>query len=399
MGAAPRLYGGHWNGLIGRFLLIAAFLWAIGLDPWSLGLRDPTALPGSAQMAARQAQAVVMGMAFLQLIVAGALTGDVCGWVRRAIVVCTGLGALLYAAGYALAVIGPPGVWLIPAGALLNFVGFALLLARIGPKPNAGVWRMVLPVICLGMLLDGAMGLFTADPTAFLPTYLGPADGVRLRMLRLARAAAIALPAVALLYEGFYNRAGGHPVLARRGRTLLWCGVASMSAILAVAALTDLRVKFLLPFPAMTAFVGTCVGIVLASRYARALEVWGWLLVAASMGVGLLMGLYAFDGPLPDPCFIGGYSDFARRLSRLGHAYCIVLGLVSIYIAREVDADRPPRSTRRVGISLLVAGTLLTIVVQCLVAASSLPVVALGAGPALVALALILCLDLSPVRR
>jgi hypothetical protein len=399
MGSAPRLYGGHWNGLIGRFLLLAAFLWAIGLDPWSLGLRDPTELPGSAQMAARQAQAVVMGMAFLQLIVAGALSGDMGGWMRRAIAVCTGAGALLYAAGYALVVFGPPGVWLIPTGALLNFGGFSLLLVLIGPKPNAAVWRVVLPVICLGMLLDGAMGLFAADSTAFLPTYLGPVDGVRLRMLRLARAAAIALPAVALLYEGLFHRASGLLLLARRGRILLWCGVASMSAILAIAALTDPRFKFLLPFPAMTAFIGTCLGIVLAHRYARTLEVWGWCLVAASMGVGLLMGLYAFDGPLPTPGFIGGYSAFARRLSRLGHADCIVLGLVSIYIAREADADRPPRSTRGVGIVLLMAGTVFTIVVQFLVAALELPVVTLAFGPTLVALSLILCLDLSPRRR
>jgi hypothetical protein len=399
MGAAPRLQGAHWNGLIGRILLLAGFLWAIGLDPWSLGLRDPTALPGSAQMAARQAQAVVIGMAFLQLIVAGALNGDECGRMRRAIVLCTGAGALLYTAGYALAVFGTPGVWLTPAGALLNFVGFALLLARIAPKTNAAVWRVVLPVICLGILLDGAMGLFTADPSVFLPTYLGPAEGLPFRMLRLARAAAIALPAVALLYEGLYNRAVWYAVLARNGRIVLWCGVASMSGILAVAALTDLRIKFLLPFPAMTTFTGTCVGILLAYRCARPLEVWGWVLVAASMGVGLMMGLYAFDGPLPDPDFIGAYSEFPRRLSRLGHAYCIVLGLVSIYIAREVDAGRPPVSTRRVGIALLVAGTILTIVVQFLVAAEWLPVIVLAVGPALVALSLMLSLDLSPLPR
>ena len=121
---------------------------------------------------------------------------------------------------------------------------------------------------------------------------------------------------------------------------------------------------------------------------------WGYRL-----GVGLLMGLYAFDGPLSVPGFLGDYSDFARRLSRLGHSYCIVLGLLSIYVTRQADAGRPPLSTRRVGIPLLVAGTLLTIGVQCLVAASWLPVVALAAGPALVALALVLCLDLSPERR
>jgi hypothetical protein len=373
-----------WNALIGRLLLVTAFLWAAWLDPWSLSERDPAALPGSAQMAARQAQAVIVGMAFLQFIVAAALdTGD---WVRerRAVSLLTGAGALLYAAGYTLAPVARPAVWLILVGALLNFVGFALLLLRAG----RGVWRIVLAVICLGMALDAVMGLFTLNEDMFLPAYLGPADGVRLRMLRLARAAAIALPAVALLYESLAARAANDR-LARTGRVLLWCGVATMSATLAVAAFTDVRVKYLLTVPGPTTFAGTCVGVALAWRYANPLETWGWLLVAASMGIGLLMGLYAFDGPLPAPEFLGGYSDFARRLSRLAHSYCIVLGLLSVFVARE-----PNRETRRWGVPLLLGGTVVTLLVQAGVAAEWLPVVALSVGPVLLALAIVLCLGL-----
>ena len=119
-----------WNGLIGRLLLVTAFLWAAWLDPWSLGERDPAALPGSAQMAARQAQAVVVGMAFLQFIVAGALASGT--WVRerRTVSLLTGTGAMFYALGYTVAPAAPSAVWLISVGALLNFVGFALLLMR-----------------------------------------------------------------------------------------------------------------------------------------------------------------------------------------------------------------------------------------------------------------------------
>ena len=92
-----------WNGLIGRLLLVTAFLWAAWLDPWSLGERDPAVLLDSAQMAARQAQAVIVGMAFLQFIVAGALASAT--WLRdpRAVSLLTGAGAILYAVGYALA--------------------------------------------------------------------------------------------------------------------------------------------------------------------------------------------------------------------------------------------------------------------------------------------------------
>jgi hypothetical protein len=373
-----------WNALIGRLLLVTAFLWAAWLDPWSLSERDPASLPGSAQMAARQAQAVIVGMAFLQFIVVRALASGAWMRQRRAVSLLTGAGALLYAVGYALAATAQPAVWLILVGALLNFIGFAFLLLRAG----GGVWRIVLAVICLGMALDTVMGLFTVNPHLFLPAYLGPADGVRLRMLRLARAAAIALPAVALLYESLAARAANDR-LVRTGRVLLWCGVATMSATLAVAAFTDGRVKYLLIVPGPTTFAGTCAGVVLAWRYAGRLETWGWLLVAASMGFGLLMGLYAFDGPLPAPEFLGSYSDFARRLSRLAHSYCIVLGLLSVFVARQTQQE-----TRRWGVPLLIGGTVVTLGVQAAVVAEWLPVGALAVGPVLLAPAIVLCLGL-----
>ncbi|HWG42061.1 MAG TPA: hypothetical protein VN688_04690 [Gemmataceae bacterium] len=387
-----RTEGGCWNGFIGRLLLLAGFIWAAGLDPWSLSQRDPAVLVGSPRMAARQAQAVMLGMAFLQLIVAGAIAGDARAWQRRMAAWLTGLGTLLYTAGYALMPSWSSSVWLIPAGALLNLGGFALLLEQLGRGDSPRIWLVVLPVICLGMLLDVVMGLFAANPEHFLPVYLGAEDGVRLRMLRLARAAAIALPAVALLYEGLAACVGLRLPLARWGRAALWCGVAGMSAVLAVAAFTSVHVKFFLPLPALTTFAGTCAGAVLANRHARALEFWGWLLIAASMGIGLFMGLYAFDGPLPAPDFLHGYNDFARRLLRLGHAYCIVLGLLSIFIAREPDTSRFAFRTRWMGIPLFVAGSIITIIAIFFVALSVLPTSALAVGPALVAVALIPCL-------
>ncbi len=221
-----RTEGGRWNGFIGRILLVAGFIWAAWLDPWSLSQRDPAVLAGSPRMAARQAQAVVLGMAFLQLIVAGAVAGNARAWPQRGASWLTGLGTLLYTAGYALASAWSPSVWLIPAGALLNLGGFALLLAQLGRGGSPRIWRLVLPVICLGMLLDVVMGLFTVNPEQFLPAYLGPEDGVRLRMLRLARAAAIALPVVALFYEGLAARGPSSSAgaarpsrpLVRRGR-------------------------------------------------------------------------------------------------------------------------------------------------------------------------------------
>ena len=156
-----------------------------------------------------------------------------------------------------------------------------------------------------------------------------------------------------------------------------------------MAAFTDVRVKYLLTVPGPTTFAGTCVGVMLAGRYAGRLETWGWLLVAASMGVGLFMGLYAFDGPLPSPDFLGGYNDFARRLSRLAHSYCIVLGLLTVFVARDTN-----HGTRRWGVPLLIGGTVATLAVQTGVAAEWIPVGALAVGPMLLAPAAALCLGL-----
>src|SRR5260370_2658918 len=111
-----------------------------------------------------------------------------------------------------------------------------------------------------------------------------------------------------------------------------------MPLILAVAAFTTVEAKYLLPIPAQATMWGTLAAAWLARRWARPLELWGWLLIALSMAVGLLMGMYAFDGPMPDPAFLGAYNDFPRRLCRLGHAYCIVFGLLCLFLAREQDA-------------------------------------------------------------
>jgi len=377
---------GRWNWYIGWALVVAGFAWAAWLDPWSLAEHDAAYLPSSTRMPTRHAQAVVLAMAFLQLLVAELLAAGFPARAPQTAAGLTGAGAVLYTAGYVLGVPWPAAVWLVPAGALLNFAGLATLLgAGRGGTAAAGA-RVVLPVLCLGMLLDAAMGLFAADPAAFRPDYLGPDDGVRLRLLRLARTAVTALSVLATLYAGLAVR-GGAPPWARRGQLALWCGVLGMPAILTAAAFTDLRVKYLLPLPSLATFVGVCAGAWLAHRLARPLESSGWVLVVASIGVGLLMGLYAFDGPAPTPPFLGQYNDWPRRLSRLGHAYCIVLGLLSIFLARA----RPEGPPRPAGL-LLAGGIVATLLNIALVALTPLPTAFLAPGPAVVALATVLCL-------
>ena len=156
-------------------------------------------------MVARYGQAVVLGVAFLQLLTRGpAGRRGPAGAASRAAL--TGLGAVVYAAGNVLGLWQPETVWLIPVGALLNAVGFAVLAAAFAGRRAVRVGGVILPVLCLGMLLDATAGLARASPAAFSLAYLGPEDGVRLRMLRLARAAVTALSVTAFLYQGLAER-------------------------------------------------------------------------------------------------------------------------------------------------------------------------------------------------
>ena len=98
------------------------------------------------------------------------------------------------------------------------------------------------------------------------------------------------------------------------------------------------------------------------------------------MSIGLLVGMYAFDGPLPAPAFVGDYLDFPRRLSRLGHAYGIVFGLLAILVARK-------SANRRVA-SLLAAGTVLTLLAIFLLGFAHLTTLILAPGPVLIAAAM-----------
>lgn len=199
-------------------------------------------------------------------------------------------------------------------------------------QPENGRPVIGLSLFCMGLLFAGGVEVLQSHPGLF--TSMGPQDGLRLRMLRLAQIAAVALPLLTLLYEGLMARASRDCRLARWGWTAMVYGAIGLPAILTVASVTRVEFKFLLPFPAVATFAATACGTWLARQHARPLELWGWLFIAAGMAVGLLIGLYAFDGPLPPPAFIGAYNDPIRRAIRLGHAYAIVGGFTSIVIAR-----------------------------------------------------------------
>ena len=93
--------------------------------------------------------------------------------------------------------------------------------------------------------------------------------------------------------------------------------------------------KYLLPVPALMIFFGVCGAAGRARRQGFRSEYSGWVLMALSMGLGLLMGLYAFDGPLPSPAFVGAYGDAVRSLARQAHGLAIVAGILLVFLARR----------------------------------------------------------------
>jgi hypothetical protein len=82
----------------------------------------------------------------------------------------------------------------------------------------------------------------------------------------------------------------------------------------------------------------------------------GWASLAIGVAVGLVIGLWSFDGPLPVPSWLGDYGDTSRRLVRLGHIAFIGLGLVDILIERELARSSLSAAARSVASWAMAAG-------------------------------------------
>jgi len=74
----------------------------------------------------------------------------------------------------------------------------------------------------------------------------------------------------------------------------------------------------------------------------------GWFSLAVGVATGLVMGLWAFDGPMTPPAWLGEYGDTARRLARLGHIAFIGLGLINILLAQELAHSALSLRARRI---------------------------------------------------
>ena len=90
--------------------------------------------------------------------------------------------------------------------------------------------------------------------------------------------------------------------------------------------------------------------------FSRAIALSSMLLGAVS---GLVIGLWSFGGPLPEPAWIGGYSELPRRLVRLAHIALFALGMINLMLARQHAVFELPAGVTRLALAAMNAGTLL----------------------------------------
>jgi hypothetical protein len=83
-----------------------------------------------------------------------------------------------------------------------------------------------------------------------------------------------------------------------------------------------------------------------------------WWTIALSLGIGLILGLWSFSGPLPAPAGWESYDSLPRRLSRLGHIAGIALPLLNLVYVPWIRQSTAGERTRRLACTLLAFGTL-----------------------------------------
>jgi hypothetical protein len=89
---------------------------------------------------------------------------------------------------------------------------------------------------------------------------------------------------------------------------------------------------------------------------AAAMVAFAWAWMAVGIFVGMLFGLYAFEGPLPTPNRIGEYDSCTRRLMRLGHVAFIMLPLISMAYANQIARTSLSPDTQILAVKLCWTG-------------------------------------------
>lgn len=82
----------------------------------------------------------------------------------------------------------------------------------------------------------------------------------------------------------------------------------------------------------------------------------GWCCCTFGVAIGLVLGLWSFDGPVPAPALLADYGATPRRLVRLAHIAWIALGMLNVLFAREAPLLRLGPAALRVASRALAIG-------------------------------------------
>lgn len=92
----------------------------------------------------------------------------------------------------------------------------------------------------------------------------------------------------------------------------------------------------------------------------RRLRLIGWSLFLIGIVYGMLLGTFAFGGPLAAPERFADYASLPRRLVRLAHIACMALGIVTALYGHELRHLGLDARWRRIGArSMVAAGVLM----------------------------------------
>jgi hypothetical protein len=169
---------------------------------------------------------------------------------------------------------------------------------------------------------------------------LGPTDSLERRVFRLGAMAAYAVPMLLLLAasedrldQQIDYRWLSEPItmlLLRYEALLFAIGATMLASQLMAAAFVHREFVWLSAVGADACVAGCIAATIRARRQDAHLALGGWLLVCIGMGVGLLMGIWSFGGPIPVPKLLGDYSALPRTILRHGHAVVLTLGIAVI---------------------------------------------------------------------
>ena len=84
-----------------------------------------------------------------------------------------------------------------------------------------------------------------------------------------------------------------------------------------------------------------------------------WISILSGALLGMIMGLWSFNGPFSVPTWIGEYDELPRRLLRLAHVAMFALGILHIMIEKRISTSKMSPKLQTVTFNSMAVGNVL----------------------------------------